>query len=198
MKESRSQRGDLMPDSPQFLTLREAARDWTVSLSTLQRHRREGDLESLGAHKDTRGSWKIPPTALAALGYTPVSGTVPDTGDVTPPGPTPEPKHTQLNTLRDELAATRERLARLEAQNEGHRALLAERERTVETQAQALRMLTAGSTATPPDTGLATPIAAPADTASDTPVTTPTTHAHDTPSPRRGGGLLSRLLRRPR
>ncbi|GAA4350250.1 hypothetical protein GCM10023165_37620 [Variovorax defluvii] len=202
MKESRSQRGDLMPDSPQFLTLREAARDWTASLSTLQRHRREGDLESLGAHKDTRGAWKIPPTALAALGYTPVSGTGPDTSDVTPPDTTPEhtpePKHTQLNTLRDELAATRERLARLEAENEGHRALLAERERTVETQAQALRMLTTGSTATPPDTGLTTPIVAPADTASDTPVTTPTTHAHDAPSPRRGGGLLSRLLRRPR
>lgn len=190
-----------MPESPQFLTLREAARDWTASLSTLQRHRRDGDLEALGAHKDARGAWKIPPSALATLGYTPISGTVPDTGPVTPPDTTPEhtptPDRAQLDTLREELAAARERLARLEAESEGHRALLAERERTIETQAQALRMLTTGPTVTPPDTGATTPTVTPSDTTPDTPATTPA-RGHTQPPPRRGGGLLSRLLRRPR
>lgn len=54
-------------------------------MSTLHRRRRAGDLEQAGAHKGTDGQWRIPPHALALLGY---RDTAPDTG-ATAPADTP-------------------------------------------------------------------------------------------------------------
>lgn len=52
-----------------WLTLREAAEAFDVSLSTLHRRRRRGDLEDVGAFKDNDGNWKVPRQGLAQLGF---------------------------------------------------------------------------------------------------------------------------------
>lgn len=57
-------------DAGMWLTLHEAAKAFDVSLSTLHRKRRTGDLENVGAFKDhNSGTWKIPRQGLARLGY---------------------------------------------------------------------------------------------------------------------------------
>lgn len=57
-------------DAGMWLTLHEAAKAFDVSLSTLHRRRRTGDLEDVGAFKDQNsGAWKIPRQGLARLGY---------------------------------------------------------------------------------------------------------------------------------
>lgn len=51
-----------------WLTLHQAARDFDVSLATLHRRRKAGELEGVGAFKD-KGQWKIPRQGLARLGF---------------------------------------------------------------------------------------------------------------------------------
>lgn len=116
-----------------WLTLREAAEAFDVSLSTLHRRKRSGELEDVGAFKDG-DTWKIPRQGLARLGFKelvpPVSpgqvtleealsesedGTVPVT-----PADTPRdtPDTAEVEQLRAELEEVKRRAAVLEARLE--------------------------------------------------------------------------------
>ena len=126
------------------LSLAEAARACGVSVSTMRR--RLPRLTQLGATRhDT--SWHIPISALVAEGLMP-SVTPPDTPSrdtltrgMTPPSDTPS--DTSLVALREQLAETEKRAAVAEAELRGSRALIDEKQRTIEAQAHALRLLEA-------------------------------------------------------
>lgn len=133
-----------------WLTLHEAATAFDVSLSTLHRGRRSGELESVGAFKDTDNMWKVPRAGLARLGFTelvpPVSPgqtTIDDAlaetvSDTVPEPSVMTPSDTPGDTTVEEL---QKRLAEAEKRAEIAEAIAAERERLIETQATALRML---------------------------------------------------------
>ena len=105
--------------------LAEAAKACGVSVSTLRRKRT--DLEAHGAAQTATG-WHIPVTALIALGLMERT-TPPPSSDTPHDGVTGE-----LEALRAKLAAAEQRAAVAEA-------IAAERERVIQTQAMALRML---------------------------------------------------------
>jgi hypothetical protein len=110
--------------------LAEAAKACGVSVSTLRRKRT--DLEAHGAAQTATG-WHIPVTALIALGLM---------ERVTAP-----PSHdTPSGTLTGELDALRSQLAAAEQRAAVAEAIAAERERVIQTQAMALRMLEAAKT----------------------------------------------------
>jgi hypothetical protein len=113
--------------------LAEAASACGVSVSTLRRKRAQ--LKELGAAETARG-WQIPVTALISLGLMD-RVTAPPSRDTPPDALTGE-----LETLRSQLAAAEQRAAVAEA-------IAAERERVIQTQAMALRMLDASSSARP-------------------------------------------------
>lgn len=121
--------------------LAEAAKACGVSVSTLRRKRT--DLEAHGAAQTATG-WHIPITALIALGLM---------ERVTPP-PAPDTPHDgvtgELEALRAKLAAAEQRAAIAEA-------VAAERERMIQTQAMALRMLEATKAPAPAVPGAAAP-----------------------------------------
>lgn len=133
---------------PPMLGLAEAAKACNVSLSTIRRRRAE--LLAMGATSDARG-WRIPIPALIELGLmdrttapddTPQiprqSASVPGmTPVMTPPSDTPSDTSELLEELRSQLAKAEQRAAVAEA-------VAAERERVINAQAQALRMLEAG------------------------------------------------------
>jgi hypothetical protein len=116
--------------------LAEAAKACGVSVSTLRRKRT--DLEAHGAAQTAAG-WHIPITALIAVGLM---------ERVTPP-PAPDTPHDgvtgELEALRAKLAAAEQRAAVAEA-------IAAERERVIQTQAMALRMLEATKAPAPAQT----------------------------------------------
>lgn len=120
------------------LGLKEAARVANVSLPTLRRRRDE--LLKHGATRHADGSWSIPPDTLVALGLldrvTPTE-TPGDAPSVTPAETAATPDlAAEVARLREELAAAQHRAALAEAQ-------AAERDRTIEGQALALRALEA-------------------------------------------------------
>lgn len=147
-----------------WLTLHEAARAFDVSLATLHRRRKSGDLENVGAFKD-KGSWKIPRQGLARLGFTELAP--PETpgqrkiGDVlrdsetvskpvsqTPSGTSPETSETakEVQRLKDELNAALRRAEVAEAVSR-------ERDRLINVQARELARLEAPPTqGKPPET----------------------------------------------
>lgn len=140
-----------------LMGLAEAAKACGVSVSTLRRKRLE--LKELGAAETARG-WQIPVTALITLGLM---------DRVTEPPSLDAPSDSlagELEALRSQLAAAEQRAAVAEA-------VAAERERVIQTQAMALRMLEASKT--PAQTP-------PVDTPVDT-LTSPQRERLETPAP---------------
>lgn len=141
-----------------WLTLREAAEAFDVSLSTLHRRRRDGSLEDVGAFKDD-DTWKVPRQGLARLGFTelipPVSPgqiTVDEAlSEMETDSPAVTPSDTGENQADSaELLRLREQVA--EAQRKEtesrHRAEVAEaradeRDRIIKAQETAMRLLEA-------------------------------------------------------
>jgi hypothetical protein len=130
------------------LGLAEAAKACGVSVSTLRRKRPE--LSAHGAAQTANG-WRIPVTALIALGLMDrTTDTRHESQHDTPMTPTTTPPAdaliAQLDALRTALADAERRAAVAEA-------VATERERTIQTQAMALRMLEASKApATPTPT----------------------------------------------
>lgn len=138
------------------LSLAEAAKACGVSLSTLRRKRPE--LKELGAAETAKG-WQIPVTALITLGLmdrvtaplheAPSAPTL--KGIITPPADAPrDAPLEELEALRKEQADLRDRLADAEKRAAVAEAVANERERIIQTQATALRMLEAGAPAPRP------------------------------------------------
>jgi hypothetical protein len=139
------------------LGLAEAAKACGVSVSTLRRKRPE--LAANGAAQTANG-WRIPVTALIALGLMDrTTDARHDSQHDTPMTPTTTPPSdaltAQLDALRAALADAEQRAAVAEA-------VAAERERMIQTQAMALRMLEASKApATPTPTAPTEPIESP-------------------------------------
>lgn len=128
--------------SEPVLSLAEAARACGVSVSTMRRR-----LPRLTEHGATRHdtSWRIPISALVTEGLMP-RVTPPDapsrdtlTRSMTPPVDTPS--DTSLQALREQLADAEKRAAVAEAELRGTRALIDEKQRTIDAQAHALRLI---------------------------------------------------------
>lgn len=192
-----------------FLTLKEASRVFEVSVTTLHRLRRAGELEAVGAHRDADGTWKIPRTGLAQLGYrlreeapsdTPGTSTVNDgTGGTSGAVPRVADTHAHPASTPDtaEIQALRERLVEAERRAAVAEAIATERERIISAQETALRMLEAprpalSAESTPPDRATAAASAPSTDTA-PADQTPPASTAAPQP-PRRG--LWARLTGR--
>jgi hypothetical protein len=127
------------------LGLAEAAKACGVSVSTLRRKRPE--LEAHGAAQTAKG-WRIPITALIALGLMDrTTGSRHDGQHDTPMTPTMAPPS---ETLTAQLDALRTALADAERRAAVAEAIAAERERMIQTQAMALRMLEASKTPAAP------------------------------------------------
>jgi hypothetical protein len=144
---------------PPVMGLAEAAKACGVSVSTLRRKRDE--LVAYGATATDKG-WQIPITALIALE---LMGRTTEGGHDTPVTP---PAHArpddgmaaEVEALRLRVAVAEQRAAVAEERAAGALAIAAERERIIETQALALRMLEAGKparTEQPPSERLAEP-----------------------------------------
>ncbi|USC18461.1 hypothetical protein [Rhodococcus sp. 11-3] len=129
----------------------EAAKRCGVSRSTIQRAIAAGKITNV---EQTPEGWSIPLSALLAAGFTPDRPSPPD----------PAPDHARVDTehvraadqLAAELREARTALAeaRAEAEREQVRraaaeALAAERDRIIDAQAQALRMLESGRSPAP-------------------------------------------------
>jgi hypothetical protein len=136
------------------LGLAEAAKACGVSVSTLRRKRPE--LEAYGATQTAKG-WRIPVTALIALGWMDrTTGGRHDGQHDTPMTPTMTPP---VDALTAELDALRTALADAERRAAVAEAVAAERERMIQTQAMALRMLEASKApASPTPTAPAEPL----------------------------------------
>lgn len=120
------------------LGLAEAAKACGVSVSTLRRKR--PDLEANGAVQTDKG-WRIPVTALIALGLMARTTDAPhETHRDIPLTPTMTPSS---DALTEELDALRSKLAAAEQRAAVAEAVAAERDRTIQAQAMALRMLEA-------------------------------------------------------
>jgi hypothetical protein len=145
------------PPGGPTLGLAEAAKACGVSVSTLRRKRPE--LAANGAAQTANG-WRIPVTALIALGLmdrtTDARHESQHDSPMTPTTTAPVDALTaQLDALRTALADAERRAAVAEA-------VAAERERTIQTQAMALRMLEASKTpATPTATAPTKPLEPP-------------------------------------
>lgn len=128
-----------MAPQPIIVGLAEAARVAGVSESTIRRRRTE--LQALGAVQGPKG-WKIPIPALIELGLmaktTAPDEVVPlDTSQVTPV------EDVMAGDTANELEALRKALAAAEQRAAVAEAVAQERERIIEVQGQALRMLEA-------------------------------------------------------
>lgn len=145
VKPSHSQVKGVMtpPAGVPTLGLAEAAKACGVSVSTLRRKRPE--LTAHGAAQTAHG-WRIPVTALIALGLMDrTTGSHHDGQHDVPMTPTSDALTAQLDALRTALADAERRAAVAEA-------IAAERERMIQTQAMALRMLEASKTPATPTT----------------------------------------------
>lgn len=139
------------------LGLAEAAKACGVSVSTVRRKR--ADLEELGATA-TQSGWRIPIAALIGSGLMPAATPPPHETRVLPSKqPLAQSDNATPSTagkkLREELDTLRSRLAAAEQRAAVAEAVAAERERLIETQARALRMLEAPVTATPASASVA-------------------------------------------
>lgn len=130
------------------LGLAEAAKACGVSVSTLRRKRPE--LTAHGAAQTANG-WRIPVTALIALGLMGrTSDAHHESRHDTPVAPTMTPATmAPVDALTGELDALRAKLADAEQRAAVAEAVAAERERIIEAQAMALRMLEASKTPAP-------------------------------------------------
>lgn len=141
------------------LGLAEAAKACGVSVSTLRRRRPE--LAAHGAAQTATG-WRIPVTALIALGLMgrtsdPHHGShhdIPSTPSMT------ATTRVADDVLTGELDALRVKLAEAEQRAAVAEAIAAERERIIQTQAMALRMLEATKAPAPAVPGAAAPASA--------------------------------------
>lgn len=116
------------------LGLAEAAKHCGVSTATIRR--KKPALVEYGATTDATG-WKIPYSALIAVGLAP---------SVTPPA---EPVTPAVEPSVSPTADLERQLAQALARAEKAEAVLFERERIIEVQAQALRMLEPAPSKTP-------------------------------------------------
>lgn len=159
--------------------LAEAAKACGVSVSTLRRKRTE--LVAHGAAQTASG-WHIPVTALIAVGLM---------ERVTPP-PSPDAPN---DGVEGELEALRVKLAHAEQRAAVAESVAAERERVIQTQAMALRMLEASRTPAPavPDTDAPAPTDGPV-TAPSTPDATKDMPSKPVPPGPRWATLRRRLL----
>jgi hypothetical protein len=179
------------PAGVPVLGLAEAAKACGVSVSTLRRKRTE--LAAHGAAQTARG-WHIPVTALIALG---LMGRTSDTHHESRHDTPMKPAMTATtggtgDVLAGELEALRGKLADAEQRAAVAEAIAAERERIIQTQAMALRMLEATKAPAPtvPGAAAAAPTEAPAMAPSSAPDTTKDRPLKPVPLFRR---LLSRL-----
>lgn len=152
------------PSGVPTLGLAEAAKACGVSISTLRRKRPE--LAAHGAAQTASG-WRIPVTALIALGLMGRTSDAPHEArheaSVTPA--TKASTIVSDDVLTGELDALRVKLAEAEQRAAVAEAIAAERERIIQTQAMALRMLEATKPPadTPPHTPSDTRMPSPAD-----------------------------------
>jgi plasmid stability protein len=122
------------------LNLADAARACGLSVSTLRRHR-----DALIAHGATRhdASWSIPISALIAAGLMPsVTPHDAPSSDRVKPVMTPH-DDAPMTVLRDALADAEKRAAEAERRAAVAEAVATERERIIDAQAMALRLLEA-------------------------------------------------------
>lgn len=145
-------------DGP-VLGLAEAAKACGVSVSTVRRKR--ADLEERGAVATPSG-WRIPIAALVGSGLMPPTTPPPKVPSVVPTmRPPAEGDDAPNDTLREELDMLRTRLVAAEQRAAVAEAIAHERERVIETQATALRMLETSAGTSNATTGSAS--AAPAE-----------------------------------
>lgn len=144
---------------PLWLTLHDAAKAFDVSLSTLHRRRRSGDLEQVGAFKDADGTWKVPRQGLARLGFkellppvSPGQVTLEETlSDLASEVPVTTPADTlhmgvetaEVERLKQELLEATHRMQLLEAERQAAERLAAERLTHIEDMRQSMRLLEA-------------------------------------------------------
>lgn len=169
--------------------LTQAAKACGVSVSTLRR--RKDQLVAAGT-KITDKGWQIPIPALVSLGYlsgtTPASETPPEKTMTSPVEPPLEPPViSPVETPSNEVEELRLKLVEAETRAQVAEAISVERERIIQVQAAALRMLERGAS----DTSTKTPAEGLPDTPSDTPRDTPVqplekTHLQAPPEPSRG------------
>lgn len=163
---------------PTVVGLAEAARVASVSESTIRRRRDE--LQALGAVQTAKG-WQIPIPALIELGLM-ARTTAPD--ELAPPDTSHETPVEDVMTggIESELEALRGALTAAEQRAAVAEAVAQERERIIEAQAQALRMLEA------PRTPVMTPVMTapePAVTPVSAEPVAPPDRPHEEPAPRR-------------
>lgn len=169
--------------------LTQAAKACGVSVSTLRR--RKDQLVAAGT-KITDKGWQIPIPALVSLGYlsgtTPVSDTPPEepmTPLVDPP--LAPPVIPPVETPSNEVEKLRSKLVEAETRAQVAEAISAERERIIQVQAAALRMLERGTSDTPTKTPAEGVPDTPSETPLDTPVEPPKNlHIPDPKQPSRG------------
>ena len=136
------------PSGVPTLGLAEAAKACGVSVSTLRRKRPE--LAAYGAAQTATG-WRIPVTALIAVGLMGrTSDAHHESRHDTPVMPAmTAPADGASDALAGELEALRGKLAEAEQRAAVAEAVAAERERIIQAQAMALRMLEAPKTPAP-------------------------------------------------
>ncbi|MDA8848246.1 helix-turn-helix domain-containing protein [bacterium] len=123
-----------MSDRPEF-TIAEAATACGVSAKTIRRRVQNDAFPN--AHRTGRGPWLISVEDLLADGLQPGKPSPPDLDE-------PEPAVTdKVDADLAELARLREQNAELRRRAEVAEAIAQERERTIETQATALKMIEA-------------------------------------------------------
>lgn len=170
--------------------LTQAAKACGVSVSTLRR--RKDQLVAAGT-KITDKGWKIPIPALVSLGY--LSGTTPPEKPMTPivEPPLEPPVILTFETPTSEVEELRLKLVEAETRAQVAEAISVERERIIQVQAAALRMLERGTS----DTHTKTPVEGvpdtPSDTARDTPVV-PTENLHVPASKQPSRGVFKKLF----
>lgn len=172
--------------------LTQAAKACGVSVSTLRR--RKEQLVAAGT-KITDKGWQIPIPALVSLGY--LSSTTP-ASDIPPEIPvTPiveSPVIPPVETPSNELEKLRSKLVEAETRAQVAEAISAERERIIQVQAAALRMLERGTSYTPTSASVEGVPDTPSETPSDTHVA-PLQNPHIAAPPQPSQGVFKKLFR---
>ena len=172
--------------------LTQAAKACGISVSTLRR--RKEQLVAAGT-KITDKGWQIPIPALVSLGY--LSSTTPasDTPPEIPVTPLVEPPVIPpVETLSNEVENLRLKLVEAETRAQVAEAISAERERIIQVQAAALRMLERGTTGTPTSTPVEGVPDTPSEPPRDTPVEPPQ-NPHIAAPPQPSRGVFKKLFR---